>query len=162
MYARILLAYDGSREGAVALREGAVLARRVGAKVFVISVPPQFRGIAMSEAASAGAMHEYLDHCRSVLDLAVTRLRGFGMEPVARLVTGDPVREIGAFAAEVEADLVVVGHRRRNLIERWWSGSGGSYLSDSLGCSLLIARNVLDDQVFEAQMKAADLRQGEG
>ena len=38
MYKRILLAYDGSREGLVALREGALLAKRQGARVFLLSV----------------------------------------------------------------------------------------------------------------------------
>jgi len=38
MYHRILLAYDGSREGRTALREGALLARRYGAAVYLLSV----------------------------------------------------------------------------------------------------------------------------
>ena len=38
MYKKILLAYDGSREGLVALREGALLARQCGAQVFLLSV----------------------------------------------------------------------------------------------------------------------------
>ena len=38
MYQRILLAYDGSIEGRTALREGALLARRFNAQVFVLSV----------------------------------------------------------------------------------------------------------------------------
>ena len=35
---RIVLAYDGSREGRSALREGALLARKLGAQVFLLSV----------------------------------------------------------------------------------------------------------------------------
>ena len=154
MYERILLAYDGSREGAIALREGAVLAKRVGAQVFVLSVPPQFRGVIMAEAVHAGAMSDYLEHYRSVLEQGVARLRSFGIEPVAKLVAGDPARTIGEFALEIGADLVVVGHRRRSILERWWSGSSGAYLSDILSCSLLIARTVLSDEAFEAQMRA--------
>ena len=38
MYKRILLAYDGSVEGRTALREGALLARQCGAKVFLLAV----------------------------------------------------------------------------------------------------------------------------
>jgi nucleotide-binding universal stress UspA family protein len=155
VYERILLAYDGSREGAIALREGAVLARRVGAKVFLLSVPPQFRGVIMAEAVHGGAMSDYLEHYRGVLDQGVTRLRSFGIEPVARLIAGDPARAIGEFALEIGADLVVVGHRRRSILERWWSGSSGAYLSDVLSCSLLIARTVMSDEAFEAQMRAA-------
>jgi nucleotide-binding universal stress UspA family protein len=156
VYERILLAYDGSREGAVALREGAVLAKCVRAEVFILSVPPQYRGVIMAEAVHGGAVADYLDHCRSVLDMGVARLRALGLEPQARLVTGDPARAIGAYAAEIRADLVVVGHRRRSLLERWWSGPGGAYLTDILACSLLIARNAISDEAFEAQMLALD------
>lgn len=155
MYERILLAYDGSREGAIALREGAVLAKREGAKVFLLSVPPQFRGVIMAEAVHGGAMSDYLEHYREVLDYGVTRLRSFGIEPDARLIAGDPARAIGEFALEIGADLVIVGHRRRSILERWWSGSSGAYLSDVLSCSLLIARTVMSDEAFDAQMRAA-------
>jgi nucleotide-binding universal stress UspA family protein len=154
VYERILLAYDGSREGAIALREGAVLAKRVGAKVFILSVPPQFRGVIMAEAVYSGAMADHLEHYRGVLKQGVERLRSFGIEPVARLVGGDPAQAIGEFAVEIGADLVVVGHRRRSILERWWSGPSGAYLSDILSCSLLIARTVLSDEAFEAQMRA--------
>jgi hypothetical protein len=51
---------------------------------------------------------------------------------------------------------VVVGHRKRNLLERWWSGDAGGYISDHIGCSLLIARNAVSDEDFEARMKAAE------
>ena len=33
MYRKILLAYDGTLEGAIALREGAILAKQCGAEV---------------------------------------------------------------------------------------------------------------------------------
>lgn len=156
MYERILLAYDGSREGAVALREGAVLAKRLGARIFLLSAPPQFRGVLMAEAVHGGAMAEYLDHYRAVLDLGVARLRSLGLDPEARLVGGEPARAIGAVAAEMRADLVIVAHRRQSMLERWWSGPSGSYLSDNLTCSLLIARSAMDDAAFEAQMRALD------
>jgi len=68
-------------------------------------------------------------------------------------VVGDPARAIAAFAREVRADLVVVGHRRKNLLERWWSGPSGAYLSDFIDCSLLIARNEISDEDFLFEMQ---------
>ena len=50
------------------------------------------------------------------------------------------------------ADLVVVGHRRRGLLERWWSGSTGSYLLDHIGCSLLVSRQPFSDEAFAQAM----------
>ena len=63
---------------------------------------------------------------------------------------------IGEYALEVGADLVVVGHRRRNLLERWWSGDAGGYISDHIGCSLLIARNAVSDKAFEGELTTAE------
>jgi hypothetical protein len=69
-----------------------------------------------------------------------------------KLVIGEPVREIGAFAREVAADLVVVGHRHQSIFSRWWSGETRAYLSDHINCSLLIGRNVISDEAFDAQL----------
>ncbi len=91
---------------------------------------------------------------KDLLAHGVERLKQLGLEPVARLATGEPVRAIAGFAREVRADLVVVGHRRQNLLSRWWSGATGAYLSDHIGCSLLIARNPISDAEFEAALHA--------
>ena len=55
VYQRILLAYDGSIEGRTALREGALLARRYGAQVFVLSVIREAAGTKLGEGVGGGA-----------------------------------------------------------------------------------------------------------
>jgi len=152
MYKRIVLAYDGSLEGGTALREGALLARGCGAKIFLLSVLAESPGIRMAEGVHAGAAARQLDDYKAILERGVERLRQLGLKPVAKLVIGDPAREIGAFAKAISADLVVVGHRRQTMLARWWSGASGAYISDHLGCSLLIGRNVIDDAAFEAEL----------
>ena len=77
----------------------------------------------------------------------MTRL---GLEPVARLVIGEPALQIGAFAKEVRADLVVLGQRKMSVLQRWWSGATGAYVSDHVTCSVLIGRNAITDEAFEA------------
>ena len=157
MYSKVVLAYDGSVEGAVALREGALLAKRSGAKVFVLSVVPQTAGLRTAEGVHAGAVVQQIETYRTLLERGVARLRRLGLAPEAKLVVGEPVREIGAYARKVGADLVVVGHRRQSMLERWWSGPSGSYISDHIGCTLLIARNVVSDAAFEAEMEGTPL-----
>jgi len=49
---------------------------------------------------------------------------------------------------------VVVGHRRQTLLERWWSGASGAYLVDNVGCSVLVARNVISDEEIEGVLHA--------
>jgi nucleotide-binding universal stress UspA family protein len=154
MYQRILLAYDGSLEGRRALREGALLAKVCGAQVYLLSIVPDSPGMRVAEGAFAGVLSQQADHHRSIFDEGVARLRQVGMEPVARQVQDEPARAIASFANEVDADLVVVGHRRRSLAERWWSGPGGAYLADYLRCSVLVARRDIDDATFLAEITA--------
>jgi len=152
MYEKILLAYDGSLEGAVALREGAILAKHCGAAVFLLSVAPDSAGVQMAEGIQCGAMASHAEHYREVLERGIDKLTRLGLAPVGRLAFGDPARAIAIFAREVGADLVVVGHQKRSFIERWWSGPTGAYICDFVGCTLLIARNAVSDAAFEAQM----------
>ena len=161
MYEKILLAYDGTLEGAIALREGAILAKQCGAAVFLLSVAPDSSGVQMAEGVYAGAVTAHTSRYREVLERGVDRLTRLGMHPVARLAMGDPAKVICAFAKEVGADLIVVGHAKRGLIERWWSGPTGAYICDYVNCSLLIARNAVSDEAFEAQMVEAQTTEGQ-
>lgn len=153
MYQRILLAYDGTVEGRTALREGALLAKRCGADVFLLCVAVGGAGVMMAEGAYVGVVEEQNRQLKIIFDEGVDRLKRLGFDPTARLVSGDPATEIREFAREVRADLVVVGHRRKSLLERWWSGPSGAYLSDQIDCSLLISRNVISDDEFTSELK---------
>ena len=131
MYKHILLAYDGSVEGRTALREGALLARQCGAKVFLLSVLADDGTFLLAEVALAGASVRMEDDFTEILNEGIARLKKLGFDPVAKLVRGQPAEEIGNFAREIEADLIVVGHRRQSAFDRWWSGPKGG-LSDGL------------------------------
>jgi nucleotide-binding universal stress UspA family protein len=155
MYRKILLAYDGTLEGAVALREGAILARQCGAEVYILSVAPDASGVQIAEGVVGGAVSQHMERYKEVLERGVARLTALGMKPTARLAIGEPARAIGAFAKEAGVDLVVVGHQKRRLLERWWSGPSGAYISDFIDCTLIIARNAVSDEEFDARMKAA-------
>lgn len=152
MYTRILLAFDGTREGAIALREGALLARQYGAKVFLLSVLPETEGVLMAEGIYGDVVGQQMGEYRAVLERGTAVLKRLGVDPVAKLVVGEPAPCIGAFAKEAKADLVVLGHRRQSLLKRWWSGGTGAYISDHVSCSVLIARNAISDEAFEAEL----------
>ena len=150
MYRRILLAYDGSVEGRTALREGALLARQCGAEVFLLSVLADHNTFLLTEVALAGVSVQMENDLMDVLNEGVARLRKLGFDPVAKLVRGQPAEEIGNFAGQIEADLIVVGHQRQGAFDRWWSGPKGAYLMDYTDCSLLVARNAVSDEAIEA------------
>jgi membrane fusion protein (multidrug efflux system) len=148
VYQRILLAYDGSIEGRTALREGALLARRFGAEVFVLSVIREAAGTQLGEGVGGGGIAQQRVEYERVLEEGMARLKALGFPASGKLVIGEPAREIGAYAEQVNADLVVVGHRRQSAVGRWWSGPSGAYLSDHISCSLLVCRNIIDDEHF--------------
>jgi membrane fusion protein (multidrug efflux system) len=150
VYQRILLAYDGSIEGRTALREGALLARRYGAQVFVLSVIREAAGTKLGEGVGGGGIAQQRVDYERVLEEGMARLQTLGFQASGKLVIGEPAREIAAYAEQVKADLVVVGHRRQSAIGRWWSGPSGAYLSDHIRCSLLVCQNIIDDEQFAA------------
>ncbi|HXQ10280.1 MAG TPA: universal stress protein [Caulobacteraceae bacterium] len=154
MYKRILLAYDGSREGLIALREGALLAKQCGAQAFLLSVlSSSDLGVPTVDGVHVDVVHEQLAAYEALLQRGVAVAKQLGLDPVSRLVTGEPTAQIGAFAAEIDADLVVLGHRRKNLLQRWWSGPSGAYITDQVRCSVLIGRNAISDEAFEAELQ---------
>ena len=141
MYKTILLAYDGSQEGQLVLREGATLAQICCAKVVLLAVVDLNTGIAMAGTVGPGAAQRQTEDYQSVLDEGLEQLTQMGLVPVGRLETGEPVDCIADVAAETGADLVVVGHHRQNLLGRWLLGSVTEALIDKLECSLLAARS---------------------
>lgn len=152
MYRKILLAYDGSVAGRMVLREGAILARKCDAQIYLLSVVTGAAGIGIAGGVQPGALIE--DQAQdfvAVLREGEHRLKKLGLYPVTRLVRGEPALEIGKFAKEISADLIVVGHSRQSLLARWWAGSKGDYILDNITCSLLIARKTISDDEFLAE-----------
>jgi nucleotide-binding universal stress UspA family protein len=148
--------HDGSLEGRTALREGAFLARQCSAEVYRLSVLVDTGSLLLGDGAQAGAAVQLEDDFTQVPNEGVARLRQLGFEPVSKLVRGEPAKEIGDFARQIGADLIVVGHRRQSAFDRWWSGPRGAYLIDYTECSLLLARNVVSDEAIEAARIASD------
>ncbi|HEX3919945.1 MAG TPA: universal stress protein, partial [Caulobacteraceae bacterium] len=78
MYKKVLLAYDGSLEGAIALREGAIIARQSNSKVFLLSVVPHLGGLQVAEGLHGGAVAHELERFREVLERGADRLTKLG------------------------------------------------------------------------------------
>lgn len=152
MHKRVIVAYDGSREGRAALLEGAMLVRLLGAELYILAVVPETPGLRVAEGAYAGAMVYQDETYKALLEEAVQGLGRYGLHVRGKLVRGEPPQEIAAYAREIRASLVVVGYRRQNLLQRWWSGPNGAYLSDYLGCSLLIAKAEISMEEFNKAM----------
>lgn len=156
MYRKILLAYDGSVEGRRALREGATLALKCKADVFLFAVIDNSAMMATSDGTFSGIVEGEKEEFESLLLEGVQRLEKMGFQPEHRLGWGQPAEQIVKLAKEINADLVVVGHRHKSPLERWWSGSVGGHLLNNLRCSLLIGQNEIDDSAFSKIIDNAD------
>lgn len=148
MYKKVLLAYDASIEGRRALREGAKLAQLCGAEVFLLAVVENAPALATLEGGVGVSIDEQIAAYKAILAEGVERLRAVGFSPTARLGMGAAAQQIAAVAEEIGANLVVVGHRPSGPLARWWFGSVGSYLTDQLRCSVLIAQTEIGDDQF--------------
>jgi nucleotide-binding universal stress UspA family protein len=152
MYRNILLAYDGSLEGRVALREGALLAKRCDAKVVLLAVIDP--AVYVPVVADAGVVYfppDQTGDVQKILDEGVARLTRLGLVHTALLRTGDPVTCIVDVANETGSDLVVVGHHKQGALARWLMGSVTATLIDRLNCSLLTGRLEISEEDLFAQ-----------
>jgi nucleotide-binding universal stress UspA family protein len=141
LYERILLAYDGSKEGRVALRQGAELAQLCQAEVCLLAVVkfPTEATMAVGVVPEQYLQEEEQYYYRTLQE-GLERLQARGIAAQGKLVHGEPVEQIATVAKSISADLVVVGHRNRTRLARWWSGSVGISLIDAVDCSVLVAR----------------------
>ena len=140
MFRTILVAYDGTSASDVALHMAAELAQAGKARLHVLAILVTSGGLLLNPAAVSS---ELLDVERKFLvDAMESAVRKLGPHSAAIdtcIRDGEPVREVVAYAHEIKADLVVVGHSDKGVIGRWFEGSVGSQLLDALPCSLLVA-----------------------
>lgn len=154
MYKKVLLAYDGSIEGRRALREGAKLAQLCQAEVFLLAVVELSSGSVALEGGFVLPVEDQISSYTKILAEGVERLKAMGFSPTARLGTGDAGQVITQVAHEIEANLVVVGHRQQGRLARWLLGSTDNYLINHLRCSVLVAQTEISDDQF-AQLTLA-------
>lgn len=148
MYRTIVLAYDGSLEGRLALREGARLAQICQARVVLVAVVEIGPEVYASDFGAIYASMDKSPAVQKILDEGKERLTRMGLSPEVRLERGTAAERITSVAKEVAADLVVVGHHKQGAFARWLAGSVTTDLSNSLTCSLLVARLDVADEVL--------------
>ncbi|HEX5340099.1 MAG TPA: universal stress protein [Gammaproteobacteria bacterium] len=141
LYTNIVLAYDGSLDGRRALREGAEIAMQCKSHTHLLAVIKQSASTAIGQGFDPRALpSDEAEQFKTILDEGIAMLEGFGLTASGHLVHGDPVDEIVKLVHATDADLVVVGHRERSTLERWWRTPVSMSLLDKLNCSVLIGR----------------------
>lgn len=135
---RILLATDLSRSSEGASDEAIQLARALQAELLAVSV---IDGV---QANALDRQPERMDQRRAARELAaqalVIRGRRAGVATSFLVWEGDPGPAIVDAAAAEHADLVVIGTRGRNRIERAVLGSVSDHVVRHAHCPVLIVR----------------------
>jgi len=140
MFNRILLCYDGSHEGQAVLNEGADLALRFKADTHLLAVIQPGAGAVVAEAiALDNPIDEFSRVATEILQQGINHLAEKGLKVEGHLVEGEAVEQIALMARKLGADLIVLGHRHRGPLQRWWQNSVGSTLLDEAPCSILVA-----------------------
>ena len=140
-YRKILLAYNGSKEGRRALLECADLAGFLQAETHLLAVASMPPSLFLTEGfVPEELLEEEKKRTQTVLDEGIGTLRDRGFNATGHLAVGEPVEEICRLAKSLSADLIVVGHNQNtSFAARWWKGSVGASLLDYSPCSILIA-----------------------
>ena len=138
---KVLVAYDGTREGHNGLLEFANTLPQQNLEIHllaVIRITAQ-DAIADTYGASSG-IGEDKQRYESAVAEGKKLLTERGYKVVTHLAFGEPIEQIVGFASDLRAELIVVGHRRRSsFASRWWSKSVGASLLERSPCSILIA-----------------------
>ena len=124
---RILVAYDDP--ASATLERAAELAESVGAELIVTTVTASVETDDAAEAAQ-GAQRK--------LDEARNRLAGRAVTMEFVPIVGAPGKSIVKLADEREADLIVVGTRKKGFVDRLMEGSVNQEVLKRASCDVLV------------------------
>jgi nucleotide-binding universal stress UspA family protein len=141
MYKRILMAYNGTREGKTALLACTEIAAFERAETHLLAVASMPSSMFLTEGfLPEELIEEEKKRMQDVLNEGLATLKERGYSVAGHLAVGEPVEEICRLAAELKCDLIVVGHKQKqSFAARWWRGSVGATLLDYAPCSVLVA-----------------------
>src|SRR5262245_53200701 len=141
MYKRILMAYNGTREGRTALFACAEIAAFAKAETHLLAVASMPSSMFLTEGfLPEELIEEEKKRMQDVLDEGLATLKERDFIVTGHLAVGEPVEEICRLGSELKADLIVLGHKQKHsFAARWWRGSVGASLLDYAPCSILVA-----------------------
>lgn len=139
MYRRILLCYDGTAEGRNALKDGADVAICMQTETHLLAIIRSAAGRSVPEGMNEVALQRENEEAVQILKEGVNWLKERGLDAHGYIAFGDPIEQIDATARSLNVDLIVLGHRKRSRLARWWSDSEDATLLERAPCSILVA-----------------------
>lgn len=113
---KILVATDFSTRSDRALRRATLLPRRLSARLLLVHVVDNDQPLRLVESAEREAMTLLAELARTVREID-------GLDCDARVVLGEPFQGLADAAAEFDADLLVMGPYRRQVLREIFMGT---------------------------------------
>jgi nucleotide-binding universal stress UspA family protein len=132
----IVIGYDETEASEQALGRAADLAEAFGTKLIVTSVAPILIGAGRS-AGPTDPSDSFGKHLQELVE-ARSKLGGRKIETEFVPAVGEPADTIVELAEERNADMIVVGTREPNVIERLLGQSVSQSVSKQAHCDVLI------------------------
>ncbi len=138
MITRILAAYDSSEQALKAFQFALDLAGKFQADLLALAVarPPEPAEDVETGAVFDTAREFSRDHFQMLREVAAAQ--NLTINPT--ILVGHPAEQILRVAEEEKVDLIVMGHRGKNFVERWLMGSVSSPVLSHAPCAVTIVR----------------------
>ena len=144
---KILCPIDGSENSNLAIKESALLAKKLETKVILLHV------VHSETSFSKQYRDEYADKSNvmylsdvdkkgatDVMKIGVKQIEEEGVTPETDIRMGEPANEILEYAAEKNIDYIVMGSRGLSGIKKFLTGSVSSRVMEHSHCSVLIVK----------------------
>lgn len=118
MYDNVLIATDGSDEAEGCIEHGLDVAEAVGARVHVLYVVETKANYILTVGLTDDELRSYREYGEEVVSEVVDRVSERSLSGEGAIRTGRPAEEIVDYAAENDADLVVMGKQGHGAVER--------------------------------------------
>ena len=142
-YNNILVAYDGSELSKKALHVAAALLERVHRRTadhrYRVAVPNLGGDGAMLDIGRI--MEELKNHGQLLLDEAADQVKDRAFPVNTVLLHGHPSTEIIDYAEQEKVDLIVMGNRGLNGVQRLFLGSVSHRVVQEAPCDVLVVHN---------------------
>jgi len=144
MLKKILIATDGSPSALRAVELGLEVAEEEGAQPVFVHVAPtkDFLPVAGFGMAPVAVPHELEEADGVPLDEATRIAEERGLETETKLLTGNPAREVVAYADAIDADMIVLGSHGYGAISSVLLGSVSRGVLHGTTRPVLIVREV--------------------
>lgn len=137
----IVVPYDGSQHAERALEHAVRLADSLQATLDVVYVDPtQSQLLEQPLAIPTHELNAYFTEEEQEVKERLTALTSSAHPSRVTVLQGHAGKEIVRYAADVNADLIIVGSRGLGTLQEWMLGSVSHYVAQHASCAVTIVK----------------------